>query len=276
MKLTRRAALSLTAAPLFAAPAKFKVGVTDWNLRLQTKLEALDLAKRVGFAGVEVSIGRRPIDGKLPLDNPDLIAQYRKHSQATGVATPSTCLDILHVDYLKESPQAPKWVADGIRLTRAIGAKNMLLPFFGKGQIRQPEEMNRVADVLRELGPEAAKAGVVLALENTNSAEENLRILERAKSPAVRVFYDVGNSYGQGYDIYAELKRLGTEFICQVHLKDNPHYLGEGQIRFPEVLSILREMGYSGYADLETSAPSGGIEADMARNFQFVKKLLAA
>lgn len=275
--ITRRESLSMLAAPMLAAtPPKFKIGVTDWNLRLTTKIEALDLAQRVGFAGVEVSIGRKAVDGKMPLDNPELIAAYRKKAQEMGMVLPSTCLDILHVDYLKESPQALKWVSDGIRITKAVGARNMLMPFFGKGQTRQKAEMDRIVAILRELAPEAQKAQVVLGLENTNSAEENLRMLDGIRSPAAKVFYDVGNSNGQGYNIYAELKQLGASQICQIHLKDNPNYLGDGEIRFAEILQILKDIGYTGFADLETAAPSGTVEEDMRKNLGFLKKLLAA
>ena len=54
--------------------------------------------------------------------------------------------------------------------------------------------MDYVGDALKELAPEAVKAGVLLGLENTISAEDNVRIMERSGSPAVQAYYDVGNS----------------------------------------------------------------------------------
>jgi hypothetical protein len=54
---------------------------------------------------------------------------------------------------------------------------------------------------LKELAPAAEKAGVDLGLEDTISAEDNVRIMERAGSPAVRVYYDVGNSTNNGFDV---------------------------------------------------------------------------
>ena len=53
------------------------------------------------------------------------------------------------------------------------------------------------------------------------------RIMERAGSPAVKVYYDVGNSSAGGFDVVKEIRWLGAQRICQMHLKDNPHYLGE-------------------------------------------------
>ena len=150
----------------------------------------------------------------------------------------------------------------------------MLLPFFGKGAMETPQERETVADMLRELGPEAEKSGVILGLENTNSAEDNARILDRARSKAVLVYYDVGNSTRNGFDVVKEIRWLGPKRICQFHLKDNPNYLGEGKIDFPTVLHTIKTMDYQGYANLETDCPSNAVEPDMKRNLTYIKRLL--
>jgi sugar phosphate isomerase/epimerase len=276
--ISRRHILTLAAAPLaLGAPKKkYRIGVTDWNLGKATKPEALTLAKELGFEGVEVSIGRQPVNGKMPLDDAALIEQYKTQSKSTGIHLNSSCLQILHVNGLKNDPTAPKWVSEGIRITKALGTNVMLLPFFGERALKTKEEMERTADALRELGPEAEKAGIVLALENTISAEDNVRIMERSRSKAVKVFYDVGNSTGAGFDILKEIRWLGTSRIAQVHLKDNPNYLGEGKIDFRAVLAALDEIGYKGWADFETSSPAKDIPGDMKRNLAYIRKLMSS
>ena len=134
--------------------------------------------------------------------------------------------------------------------------------------------MDYVGDVLRELGPQAQKAGVILGLEDTISARDNVRIMERSKSPAVLTYYDVGNSHQNGFNVVEEIRWLGRDRICEVHLKDNPNYLGEGKIDFVAVLDALGAIGYSGWAQLETSSPTKNVEADMSRNLAFIRKLL--
>jgi sugar phosphate isomerase/epimerase len=136
--------------------------------------------------------------------------------------------------------------------------------------------MDYVADILREFGPMAEKAGVILGLEDTISAEDNVRILERSRSAAVKVFYDVGNSFPRGFDIYREIEWLGKDRICHFHLKDNPGYLGEGKIDFRRVLSLIQKIGWQGFADLETSSPSRDIKADMIRNRNYIHSLMNA
>jgi L-ribulose-5-phosphate 3-epimerase len=278
MTITRRQAAALLAAsPLARAYGLggVKIGVTDWNLRLRSQVKAIETAKRLGFAGVEVSLGRDAVDGKLPLDNADLIAKYNAEFKAQNFRPAGTCLDILHVNYLKNDELAKKWIVDGVRVTRAMNAKVMLLPMFGKGALQTTEEKDRVGDILRELAPHAERAGVTLGLEDTVSAEDNVRIMERSKSKAVSTYYDIGNSSRNGFDVAREIEWLGKSRICQMHFKDNPGYIGEGKIDFKEVLRAVSRIGFSGFANLETDSPSKQIEADMKRNLAYVKKSMA-
>jgi sugar phosphate isomerase/epimerase len=279
MDLNRRtflavAALAATNANAARGLRGLKIGVTDWNLRQTAKLEAIDLAGRLGFEGVQVSLGRQVQNDRLPLDSPELIARYLKQSKERKVTLNGTCLDVLHVNYLKNDKLGQKWVVDGIRLTKALDTKVMLLPFFGKGALETQAEKDYVGDALREVAPEAEKARVILGLENTISAEDNVRIMDRAKSKAVLVYYDIGNSHRAGFDVTREIDWLGAKRICQMHFKDNPGYLGEGKIDMAAVLRAVSRIGFEGFANLETDAPSKSVEADMKRNLAFVRKTM--
>src|SRR3954454_19668529 len=118
--LRSAAAAGLGSRLLRAAPAKLRIGVTDWNLRLGAKPEAVALAAQLGFDGVQVSFGRRLVDDKLPLDNPELIAHYRELSAQHKIPIDGTCVDKLHDNGLKSDKLAVRWVQDSIRLTRAL------------------------------------------------------------------------------------------------------------------------------------------------------------
>ena len=279
--LTRRTLLGgAIGAPLLkrtlrAQGDRCRIGITDWNLRMTGKPDAIALASRLGFEGVQVSCGRNLVDGKQPLDNPELIAQMKALSKEHGIPIDGTCVDRLHTDGLKSEKTAVQWVRDAIRITRDLGTQVILLPFFGKWALNTPAEMDYTADVLRDLGPEAEKAGVVLGLENTISAEDNVRIMERSRSKAVLVYYDVGNSTGRGFDVVKEIRWLGKARICQMHLKDNPNYLGEGKIQFGPIMEAIREIGFTGYANLETDAKSAAtLEADQRRNLEYIRKVM--
>jgi L-ribulose-5-phosphate 3-epimerase len=276
-KITRRNFLASAVATgvcsqmASAKKGKLSIGVTDWNLKLGANPEAVPLAAKLGFDGVQMSFGRKLVDGKLPTDNPEAIERYLRLSRQYNIAIDGTCVDRLHDNGLKSDPQAPKWVLDSIRLTKALGARVLLLPFFGRWALDTHAEMEYVGAALRELAPEAAKAGVILGLEDTISAQSNVRIMERAGSASVQVYYDVGNSTEAGFHPVEEIHWLGKNRICQFHLKDNPHFLGEGKIRFAPIMQAIKDIGFTGYANLETNSPSNDLEADMGRNLAYIR-----
>ena len=281
LKITRRKFIgSALAAGLcsrsgFAQQEKLRIGVTDWNLHLGANPEALPMAANLGFEGVQISFGRTLVDGKMPADNPEVIARYLALSRQYKIPIDGTCVDKLHDNGLKSDPLAAKWVLDSIRLTRALDTKVLLLPFFGRWALQTKQEMDYAGDALRDLAVEATKAGVILGLEDTISAEDNVRIMERSQSPSVLVYYDVGNSTVAGFDPVKEIRWLGKSRICQFHLKDNPHYLGEGSIQFLPIMRAIRDIQFSGYANLEADAPSKQLEADMRRNLAFIRNVMA-
>ncbi len=284
MGFSRRGFLSLAASGLAASTCerllprahaamkgiKFKLGVTDWNLKQTAKLESIALAKRLGFDGVQVSIGRQ-----MQLNDAALQGLYIAEAKRVGLPIASVCLDILHVNGLKSDPLGQRWVGEAIPIARKLGVKVILLPFFGKWALKTGEEMDYVGDALRDLAPAAEKAGVILGLEDTISARDNVRIMERSRSGAVLTYYDVGNSTQQGFNIIEEIRWLGRARICEVHLKDNPNFLGQGKIDFPAVVNALSEIGYDRWAQLETDCPTGSVENDMTTNLAFMRRLFA-
>jgi sugar phosphate isomerase/epimerase len=283
-KLTRRSFIELgvsatvaaSVLPAFAAKSKvkFKVGVTDWNLKLEDKVESIALAKSLGFDGVQVSIGKVTED-KLPLSDPALQKTFLDESKRVGLPIESLCLEMLHRNYLKSDPLGQRWVADCIPIAKAMGVRVVLLPFFGKGALETTAEMDKVGDILKEVAPAAERSGVILGLEDTISARDNVRIMERSKSPVVLTYYDVGNSTKGGFNVVEEIRWLGGKRICEVHLKDNPHYLGDGTIDFKGVIDALADIGFDGWAQLETDCPVS-VDADMRRNLKFVRELISA
>lgn len=186
-----------------------------------------------------------------------------------------TCVDRLHDNGLKSDPLALKWVSDSIRLTRDLNTKLLLLPFFGRWAFKTDAEMTHVGDALRELAPEAERAGVILGLEDTISAEDNVRIMDMSRSKNALVYYDVGNSTLAGFDVAKEIRWLGKDRICQFHFKDNPHFLGEGAIHFDSVVRTIRDIGWSGWANLETDARPGYLESDLRKNLTYIRGVIS-
>ena len=208
MRISRREWLGMAAgAGLLSAaqPGRIKlpgvrIGVADWSLHMAEKPEALELAKKLGFAGVQISMGRKPIDGKLPLDNAERQARYLAISKKTKMAIGSSVLDMLHVNPLKTDPVARKWLAEAIPVAQKLKIPTMQLPLLRENSPKGPTELDQVADILKEFMPAAEKAKVIIGLEDSVSAEDNVRMFDRAGSKYLTEFYDVGMTSGLGFD----------------------------------------------------------------------------
>ena len=125
--------------------------------------------------------------------------------------------------------------------------------------------------VLKDIAPKAEKQGVRIGLESYLSAEDNMRLLERVGSPAVMVYYDVGNSTDKGRNVYREIRLLG-KLICELHAKDNGYMLGRGRIDFAKVRRALDDIQYRGWIQIEAATPHG-LVPDYTADRKFLKKL---
>ena len=266
--------LGAAAPSAVAAAQRVRIGAMDGVLKMSGRVDAFALAAKLGLDGVEVNLGRVRGAETLTLADPGLLAKYRAAAREHKVPIAGVVLSVLHQNYFKSDKLGQKWVHDAIPIARTLRARILLLPFFGPAAIENRTERERVADLLKEFVPEARKAGVILGIENTLSAEDNAALVERAGSKWIGVYYDVGNSTNMGgFDAPKEIRWLGRDRICQLHFKDKG-YLGEGKVDFPEVMRAIRDIGFRGFANLETSSPSGSMEADVRRNLAYVRGLM--
>ncbi len=285
MKFTRRnflkitgfsvATLSLTSS-LSADEEKhnYPVGACDWSMWTEGP-KALDLAKQIGLNGVEISAGKP--DEKIAIANTELIEQYKEKMKETGIQIPSVAMGLLNDAPLASDPRAVNWVLDTIDSAKELGAKVILLAFFGKGDLRDKEGLktNDIAEVvskLKECAPKAKEKGIILGIENTLSAEQNIEILEKIGNDACKIYYDIGNSTYNGYDVPAEIRMLKNK-ICQIHFKDGAFYLGKGKVKMEPVAEAIKEINYKGWFILETGLPTMNKVNDFKKNLEFVRQL---
>jgi L-ribulose-5-phosphate 3-epimerase len=152
----------------------------------------------------------------------------------------------------------------------------VLLAFFANDDLRGDQAgIDEVVRRLKAVAPKAEKAGVCLGIESWLSAEQHLEILERVGSPAVKVYYDVCNSNDMGYDIYREIRKLGSR-ICEFHLKENGSLLGQGKVDFKRVRAAIDAIGYAGWVQIEGAVPPGmKIPEACAANCKYLRSIFA-
>ncbi|HPO15704.1 MAG TPA: sugar phosphate isomerase/epimerase family protein [Candidatus Hydrogenedentes bacterium] len=254
-------------------PPGIRLGACDWSLQA-AEPAALEIAKRIGLNGVEVSAGG-PAE-KLQIADPAFRQQYKALIQKTGIAVSSVAMGLLNEAPFATDPRGPAWLGQTIEAAKDLNAKVILLAFFGKGDLLdkngiKAKEMDAVVERLKEAAPKAQAAGVILGVENTLTGKDNLGILERVKSDAVRIYYDIGNSTYAKYDVPSEIRDL-KDRICQIHFKDGANYLGKGRVDVPAAVNAIQDIQYKGWIVLETAVKKDRDE-DFKTNAQYVRSL---
>jgi L-ribulose-5-phosphate 3-epimerase len=258
---------------------------------LQASLDdVFPLAARLGFDGVELD-WNDPADAAPggPL-GPERREAIRTAAAQAGVVIPSVAAHFLNRGGLAQADEATRRAAAdavlvGIELCAELGARVLLVPFFGAAAIRGPEDIGRLSGHLRELAPIAERAGVILAVEHMLPAADTVALMDAVGSPAVATYWDMANGVALGYDPVADVRTLGRH-IAQVHAKEyvsasgivatpeaprfdglNARPFGQGDMPVRAVLKALNEVGYDEWVVLETGAfgdPPGAARAALA------------
>ena len=261
--------LVLRVKRLKAAAPGFKIGACDWTLGKRTDPSALEFAKALGLDGVMVDLGNWRDD--LPLRKPELQKKYLEKSKQIGLPVSSLAIGTLNEVPLKSDPRAEQWLSDSVDVAKAMGLRVVLVPFFAKGDLRNdPAGKDAVVERLKRVAPKAEKAGVILGMESWLSAPEHVEILDRVGSPAVEVYYDVGNSQKAGYDIFKEIRSLGKR-ICEFHAKDNDDLYGKGTMNFPRVRKAMDDIGYRGWMQIEGTKMTLGIAESVRYDLNYLR-----
>lgn len=241
------------------------IGACDWTLRLTANPDSLTLASKIGLDGVQVDFGQTPgPDGMLPLHAVQLQEAFLARAEETKVAIPSLAFGVLNRVPYKGDPQAEKWVLAGIPVAVRLKTPVVLLAFFGQGDLRK-DEAGLVSTIarLKHLAPLALEAGVTFGIESWLKVPVLERILDAVNSPAIKVYYDVGNMQKEGEDYTSAIARLGRERICEVHAKDYDGLYGQGSMDFARVKTSLDAIGYQGWIHMEGIKIPNGVEQDM-------------
>jgi sugar phosphate isomerase/epimerase len=271
-QLATIAAASSPLGPLFAAPESrwFMIGACEWNLG-RADPSSFDVAKKIGLDGVQVNMGT--VANDMHLRKPEVQKAYLDATRRTGLKIGSLAIAEMNRVPLKSDPRAARWLDESIDVCKALGITITMPACFAKGDLdmSKTKEIDHLVGVLRDVAPKAQREGITIGLENYLSAPDNMKIIERVGSPAVKVYYDVGNSTDKGRDILKEIRGLGDR-ICEFHAKDGPHMLGQGRIDFKQVRKAIDDIEYSGWIQIEAARPHGLIE-DYQAHYKYLRSV---
>ena len=283
LQLTRRELLIGAAGTLLTPAAKsvlaqekkprFKIGACDWSIGQRQKFEALDLAKKIGLDGVQVSFD----DIGVPTDlrSAEARKEYQERARKLGIEIASLAMGTLNEHPYASEDRTEQWVLDCIDTMGKMKQKVVLIAFFGKGDINgKPDLQAKVIEKFKRAAPLAEKAGVILGIESWMNAADHLRMIDAIGSPAVQVWYDVANSEKMGYDIYKEIRQIGRERICQFHMKENGFLLGQGRIDFKKVRESIDAIDWGGWLIIEgATVKEKSLEECYRHNLDYLRSI---
>ena len=247
-------------------------GVMDAVIRAADDDERFRQAKQLGFAGVEVVLSRLELERLEALRRaqrehrlavPSLV--LGEHSDRGGVAD----IDPTVAERARgDVERALDWAAE-------LDAEAILVPFFGRAELRDEADLERAAAAIRPLCERAGERGVTLCYEGTLPAERIRALAERVGSPGFGCYFDLANVVARGMDTAAELRALGA-LVRRLHFKDTRVHTGDcppglGRVDFLESARALDEIGYDSWVVLET--PAGPAEL-VARDLAFARSVL--
>src|SRR5438067_3257619 len=163
-------------------------------------------------------------DGANPIASDDGIAEMRALSSEHGIDVVSLCADYFMAEPLlkgtaeERSTRLTKldWLLDHCEKS---GIQRIVLPFVDNSKLETDSDLDELAVLLRELTPQAAKAGVEIHLETSLAPARFALLLEEIGEPSVRVNYDSGNSASLGFCVEEEFAAYGNA-IGSVHIRD--------------------------------------------------------
>jgi L-ribulose-5-phosphate 3-epimerase len=257
-----------------AAPPPLRIGMTDWNLGKRGDVTKVALAREIGLDGIQVSL-TFPTDGSPHLREPATQAAFKQAALDNGVQICSLAIGSPGKSRLPlhTNPAAAILLVEAVDVARVLGTTNILLPILGDSHITMTNqrEVDTFVGMMKEVARYAEKAGVVVALEDWISAEDNLRLLDAIGSEFVGVYYDARNIKSRLHDPYGEPARLGKR-INQIHVKNGPMLMRDKDILdWPRLAQEYQAIGYRGWYVLETDAPSGDLVADTRANMEYVR-----
>ena len=234
---------------------------------LDGRADLFDVAGRIGFDGVELSLSR----DELRSGDPDSVERWRRNGTLeihAFVLGEHNFGGIADAD-ADVAAAAAEDVHTAVDWAARLGVDAILVPFFLRGELLGEDAFDRCAAAFASLCPIAAERGVTLCFEGLLPAREVRLLAERVSSTGFGCYFDLANPLRRGLDSATEIRALG-DLIRRVHIKDiraTPGDVrpGRGRVDFDECARALDEIGYDDWLTLETpTAPPPLVARDLS------------
>lgn len=240
---------------------KFGIHAFAWCVRWSNEtLDLIDRVKGLGLDFIEIPL--------MSLETFDAAA-VRERLQTVGLDACTSTVLSKTTDISSEDPMIRnngiRYLKDCAKATSDIGAKNfsgVLYSAHDDPDAKRPTEAtwDRVADALREVARYATALGVNIGLEPVNRYETSVvttcrqavDLIEKIGESNVKIHLDTYHMNVEEKDFYTPTMLAGDKLI-HYHLCENDRGIpGTGHIDWDGIFRALSELGYDGYAALES------------------------
>jgi L-ribulose-5-phosphate 3-epimerase len=269
-----------TATPT-AVEARYRVAVADLMILKRQKLGAFQLAKEIGADGVEVDMGglgnRETFENQLT--NAATRQQFLDKAKELNLEIPSLAMTGFFAQSFAERPTVPRMMQDCVDTMKQMNVKVAFLPLGVLGDLQKnPELRPQIVERLKIAGAIAAQAGVVIGVETSLPAVEEVKLLADVNSPGIKIYFNFANAVKYGRNIPAELRTLGKDRICQIHAtnEDGVWLENDPQLDLPKIKLALDEIGWSGWLVVERSRDVNdprNVKKNFTANVSYLKRV---
>ena len=254
----------------------YRYSIRNGSLERDWK-EALEVAGRLGFDGVELTVKEEPeLDRLLTDAGRDEVLGWTGASGAGASSLSISPYGPLTKKDLRGDAETRTKAVDlvrrSLRACKRLGGAGVLLPYFERQEMDITEqEAGWLAEDMKQCAELAEELQVDVCLETSFSSAQLKRVCDAVGSEHVGAYQDIANALHFGHDP-VEMPRALGERVKMVHVKDTKGaMLGEGEVDIPGCREALREIGYEGWLVFETS-PGDDAVASAEKNLAFAKK----
>lgn len=278
--VTLLSGFTASAQKLVKSDGRYKIAVVDLMILKRQKLSAFQLSKELGADGVEVDMGglgdRETFDNKLADDT--IRALFMDTAKKYNLEIASLAMTGFYAQSFPERPTAVKAVQDCINTMKKMNVKIGFLPLGVQGDlVKFPAKRPAIVARLKEVGKLAEQAGVIIGIETSLSATDELQLLNEIGSPAIQIYFNFSNAISNGRDLYKEMEILGSH-ICQIHSTnhDSVWLQNDKTINMNLVKQTLDKIGYKGWLVIERSRDASdpkNVKRNFGANVAYMKSI---
>ncbi|AYD49356.1 sugar phosphate isomerase/epimerase [Arachidicoccus soli] len=260
---------------------KYKIAVADIMILKRQKIGEFALSKALGAEGVEVDMGglgnRESFDNKLA--DPTIRKQFLEEAGKQNVQICSLAMTGFYSQSFAKRATYKRNIQDCLDTAKAMDVKVVFLPLGVNSDIqKQPALRAVVVERLKVVGEMAKAANIVIGVETTLDATEELKFLKEINSPGIKSYFNFANALDAGRDLYNELMILGKDNICQIHCTDTDGYWlqNDPKMDMKKVKKTLDEMNWGGWLVIERSRDAKdprNVKYNFTANTSYMKKI---